>query len=93
MSAESITENISNTVSEFDPNPIIEAIATWFAAQNDFVILVIYITIGLLIFKLCKWLLKTVGKSAAIAVAIAYILTSTAFGATILTYVEKLNLR
>lgn len=93
MSAESITENISNTVSEFDPNPIIEAIATWFAAQNDFVILVIYITIGLLIFKLCKWLLKTVGKSAAIAVAIAYILTSTAFGATILTYIEKLNLR
>lgn len=93
MSAESITENISNTVSEFDPNPIIEAIATWFAAQNNFVILVIYITIGLLIFKLCKWLLKTVGKSAAIAVAIAYILTSTTFGATILTYVEKLNLR
>lgn len=89
---QSVAENVMNAVSEFDPNPVIESIATWFAAQNEFVILVAYIALALLVFKFCKWLLKTVGKTVAIAVAIAYILTSTTFGATIITYIEKLNL-
>lgn len=92
MSTEPITEEIANAVAEFDPNPFIESIAAWFATQNDFVMLVVYIALALLVFKFCKWLLKTVGKTVAIAVGIAYILTSTTFGATILTYIEKLNL-
>lgn len=79
-------------ISEFDPNPVMEAIATWFASQNEFVILVIWIALALIVIKLCFWLVKKIGKTVAIAIGIAYFLTSTALGATIMTYIEKLNL-
>ncbi len=96
MDTNPITENLPPItdlpIQDFNPNPIIESIATWIAAQNDFVILVIYITLALAVIKLCFWLVKKIGKTLAIAIGIAYFLTSTAFGATIMSYIEKLNL-
>lgn len=92
MSTEPITENITTAVSEFDPNPVLESIATWCAGQNDFIMTVIWIAAGLAVIKLCFWLVKKIGKTIAIAIGITYFLTSTALGATILSYIEKLNL-
>lgn len=92
METTSTVEAIAETAKNFDPNPIIEAIATWFASQNEFVVLVIYIALALAVIKLCFWLVKKIGKTLAIAIGIAYFLTTTAFGATIMSYIEKLNL-